>query len=65
MPTNPEDKLGALWQKTGAHGDYFSGEIELNGEKHRIVVFANQRKTAEKQPDWHIFRSVPRVPSHD
>jgi putative lipoic acid-binding regulatory protein len=59
MP-NKEDKLGALWQKTSSRGDYFSGQIEINGTKHQIVVFANGYKDKSKQPDWIIYKSQPR-----
>jgi uncharacterized protein (DUF736 family) len=50
------DKLGALWQRTSAKGDYFTGEI--NGVK--VVVFANSYKTDEKHPDWVVWKSKPR-----
>lgn len=55
MPSK-DDKLGALWQKTGPKGDYFTGEI--NGQK--IVIFANGFKQSDKHPDWIIYKSVPR-----
>jgi hypothetical protein len=51
-----ENKIGALWQKTGPKGDYFTGEV--NGQK--IVVFANGYKQSEKHPDWIILKSLPR-----
>lgn len=50
------DKLGALWQRTSAKGDYFTGEI--NGTK--VVIFANRFKTTDKHPDWIIYKSQPR-----
>ena len=54
------NELGVLWAKTSARGDYFTGSIELNGEKHQIVVFKNGNKKSEKAPDWRIMRSQPR-----
>lgn len=55
MP-NPEDKIGALWERTSSKGTaYMSGEIE--GVK--IVLFKNQR-TNDKQPHWTIYKSQPR-----
>jgi uncharacterized protein (DUF736 family) len=59
MP-NKEDKLGALWQKSSDRGDYFSGQIEINGVKHDIVIFSNGYKEEEKHPDWIIYKSQPR-----
>ena len=55
MP-NKDDKLGALWLKSSAKGEYFSGEV--NGQA--IVVFPNGYKQSEKHPDWIIYKSQPR-----
>lgn len=55
-----ENKIGALWAKKSAKGDYFTGQIELNGEKIPVVVFFNSNKTKETQPDWSILRAQPR-----
>jgi hypothetical protein len=52
-----ERKIGALWAKKGAKGDYFSGELIINGKTVPIVVFKNDRQEG-KQPDWHILLSV-------
>jgi hypothetical protein len=59
MP-NKEDKLGALWAKSGGKGDYFSGEIEIGGVKTKVVVFANGFKQGDKHPDWIIYKSQPK-----
>ena len=53
---DPTDKLGALWQRTSAKGDYFTGTI--NGAK--VVIFANRFKTEEKHPDWIVYKSTPK-----
>lgn len=50
-----EKSIGALWQKEGKSGTYFSGTIEIDGKKFGIVVFANGYKKEPKQPDWRIF----------
>lgn len=58
------DRIGAIWKcKDGK--DYFTGSIEgpLNlgeGEKLKIVVFKNQRKEKDTQPDYNILKSKPR-----
>lgn len=58
------DRIGAIWK--GKDGkDYFTGSIEgpLNlgeGEKLKIVVFKNQRKEKDTQPDYNILKSKPR-----
>lgn len=53
------DRIGALWEKSGRNGVFFAGEIELNGEKTKIVVFPNSKKEKETQPDWNILISKP------
>lgn len=51
---NP-DEIGALWLKSGAKGDYLTGEI--GGVK--VVCFAVKR-TSEKSPAWRVLKSKPR-----
>jgi len=52
---------GGLWSRTSRQGNKFlSGEIELGGQKYRIVIFANGlKKAGEKTPDYRIFESEP------
>ena len=56
-----ENELGCLWQKSGAKGDYFTGTLEINGEKIAIVAFRNGNKKSDKSPDWRILKSRPKV----
>ena len=51
--------IGALWKKQGNRGQYLSGEFEWNGKKVHINVYVNDRKTADKQPDFKITVNVP------
>lgn len=56
-----EDELGALWRKQSKNGeDYFTGSIQVDGQKVEIVVFANRYKKSDKQPDFRILRSRDR-----
>ena len=56
MPSN-DDKLGALWLKTSKKGTKFmSGKI--GGED--VVIFKNNFKEEDKQPDYIVYRSQPR-----
>lgn len=60
MNINP-DKIGALWSKKTLSGkDYYSGEIEINGEKIKIVCFSRESKRSEREPDWDILISKPK-----
>ena len=53
-------EIGALWAKTSARGEYFTGSIEIDGVKHAIVAFKNTSKRSDKAPDWRILKSQPR-----
>lgn len=56
-----DDRLGALWQKRSAKGEYMTGNIEINGEKIGVVVFSNDKRGNDKAPDWRILRAKPRA----
>ena len=51
---NP-DELGALWLKSGAKGQYMTGEIA--GQK--VVCFPNT-KGGSTAPAWRVMKSKPR-----
>ena len=54
-------RAGALWQKTNEKGrPFFSGEIEINGVKQRILIFEVRDKDryTKSPPDFHIFVPV-------
>jgi hypothetical protein len=65
-----DEKVGALWSKSSARGEFFTGNIEIKdadilrqlvaaGGKLQVVVFRNDKKTGN-QPDWHILKSRPK-----
>lgn len=55
MPKDPNE-IGALWEKSSSRGPYMTGMV--NGEA--VVLFKNDRKSSEKQPDWRILKSRPK-----
>jgi uncharacterized protein (DUF736 family) len=57
MEQKRDDSIGALWKKEGPKGAYYTGVIELNGEKINVVAFPNRMKKSEKSPDVRILRS--------
>lgn len=59
--------IGALWARTAKAGGkaYYTGEVTIAGETHRIVVFTNDYKTKENQPDLKIFPQQERVIQRD
>ena len=56
---NQQNKsIGGLYIKESASGvSYFSGFIEVNGERKNIVVFKNKEKKSDKTPDYQILES--------
>lgn len=53
-----ENNIGALWVKEGQKGDFYKGYITLdNGEKLNVVMFKNNYKKSEKQPDFQILKA--------
>jgi len=52
----PEQSIGALWVKEGKNGKYLSGNVEIGGVKHAVIVFKNTlKKEGERTPDYRIF----------
>lgn len=50
------NSIGALWRNESKKGtEYFSGNIEIDGQKHKIVVFWNDYKEGDRQPDLKIY----------
>lgn len=53
-----ENNIGALWVKEGQKGDFYKGYITLDsGEKLNVVMFKNNYKKNEKQPDFQILKA--------
>jgi len=58
---NKEKSIGCFWTKTSGAGKvYYSGNIEIKGEKIYLVGFVNDNKTKETQPDISIYVSKPK-----
>jgi len=39
-----EKSIGALWIQTGEKGEYWKGNIEIDGKKQNVIVFKNNYK---------------------
>ena len=55
MREKDPNELGALWVKSGAKGEYMTGEV--SGV--RVVCFRNT-STSEKAPQWRVLKSTPK-----
>lgn len=51
-------KVGGAWRKENAKGKYFSLQVEIEGEKYSFLMYPNDRKEAEKHPDYNIMKIV-------
>jgi hypothetical protein len=60
MSDEKQKSIGALWENQSSKGKYFTGQLEIDEKKIKIVVFANGFKKEDKHPDWKIYVSVPR-----
>lgn len=56
-------KVGGLWFRESKDGKvYMSGKVLLDGLETEIVVFSNERKEKETQPDKLIYLSEKKTP---
>tara|TARA_R100000008_G_C3575499_1_gene165004 strand:+ start:929 stop:1207 length:279 start_codon:yes stop_codon:yes gene_type:complete len=57
-------ELGALWRREGKNQTFLSGKIKVtdSGEEREIsvVVFKNNYKENDRQPDFRVFEDRPR-----
>ena len=59
---NRNEAIGAAWRYVGKNDlHYYKGYITVGNEKVQIIMFKNKYKQAgSKQPDWNIYKSVPK-----
>lgn len=55
------DKLGALWVGENEYGKYFTGNVEIDGQKYSVFVKPNKFKSENpKAPDWIVWKARKR-----
>lgn len=55
MSESDPNELGALWEKQGRKGTYFTGKI---GEQ-PVVIFKNgNKREGSNAPDWRVMKPV-------
>lgn len=52
-----DKSIGALWKKQGNIGEYYTGSVEIDGVKHKLIFFKNGYKQKETQPDYMIYKA--------
>lgn len=55
----PLKKVGALWKPDKDGAAVLRGEIEINGQKIKVMVFKNTFKSKPNQPDYEIKTADP------
>lgn len=53
-------KMGSLWENDGKGGKYLKGNITIDGVKHDIICFSNNKRPGKSDPDWQVFPSEPK-----
>jgi|TARA_B100000085_G_scaffold283532_1_gene314434 uncharacterized protein (DUF736 family) len=58
---NQNQEMGAFWKRTSKGGmQYLAGHVtNKDGTTSKVVVFKNDKKTADNQPDYRIYESKP------
>lgn len=60
----PQDNsIGAMWVKQGKSGPFYSGYVEVNGQRVEIIAFKNDNSKNPKAPSLRILKSTPRPTS--
>jgi uncharacterized protein (DUF736 family) len=56
-----EREIGALWKREGKNQKYLTGKMKQpDGSEQQVVIFSNRNKTADNQPDFRVYKSVPK-----
>jgi uncharacterized protein (DUF736 family) len=52
-----EREIGAFWTKTAKSDGkkFWTGDLEIEGKLHKVVMYANDKKTDDKQPSLRVY----------
>ena len=53
----PKTIIGALWSKTNQYGEYYTGNVEIDGKKTALFIGRTKEKKTDRHPDWLIYLS--------
>lgn len=56
-----EKSIGGIWvnEKEGK-GKWLNIQVDIEGQKYKLIAFKNRYKEGEKHPDYKIFFSRPK-----
>lgn len=54
-------KVGALWNGKPGSKAVFNGSVEIGGQKYKLLIFPNEDKSSEKQPDFRVCTDLDDV----
>lgn len=57
-----EKSIGGLWLKEKGDLKYYTGTLEIDGKKVKIIVFKNKFKNKDSQPDLRVYPSTAKAP---
>ena len=55
-----EREIGAFWKRESSNQKFLSGKIEIEGKKMEVVMFTNNFKEKDNQPDYRLYLSEDR-----
>lgn len=59
MSERDPNEIGALWEKTGRNGTYFTGKV---GDQ-PVVIFKNgNKREGSNAPDWRVLKPQKQEP---
>jgi|11_taG_2_1085331.scaffolds.fasta_scaffold03386_4 hypothetical protein len=54
-------ECGGLWLRQGTKGDFYSGYVEVNGERQEVVAYLNTfKKDGSNEADVRVYVSKPK-----
>lgn len=54
-------KIGALWNGKQGSKAVFNGSVEIGGQKYKVLIFPNEDKSNDKQPDFRVCTDLDEV----
>lgn len=53
---------GALWEKDGKNGSYFTGFVTIEGMEYPVIIFSNSKATHPQAPTHRVYLRTDQDP---